>query len=402
MFFEILLALLIGILLGIFTGLAPGIHINLVALFLVSISPSLLTHTPAISLVIFIVAMTITHSFIDFIPSIYLGAPDEDNFLSVLPGHQMLRKGSGYEATVLTLYGALSGLIIIAIFIPLFIFILPPIHNAISSFLPFLLIFLSSYIIFREEKFLLSLTIFLLAGFLGFTTLNLPINEPMLPLLTGLFGASTLIISLKDSPPKLPEQKISKLKEITLTKKEFIKTSISASIAAPICSFLPGIGSGHAAIIGSEISEQNQRQFLFLVGSINTIVNALSIIALYSLGRTRSGSAVAIKALINPLTTSNLLTIIAVIFITSILSFIIGINLSKLLAKQLHKMNYKYLSIAVLIILLSLVLFFSSFLGLLVFITSISLGIFSILSNSRRINLMGSLLIPTIVFYLTL
>ena len=86
MLFEIL-AFFIGILAGIFTGLFPGIHVNLVSVFLISISPSLLKYTSPISLAIFIVSMSITHSFLDFIPSIFLGAPDEDSFLSILPGH---------------------------------------------------------------------------------------------------------------------------------------------------------------------------------------------------------------------------------------------------------------------------------------------------------------------------
>ena len=42
-----------------------------------------------IALIIFIVAMSITQSFVDFIPSIYLGAPDEDTVLSTMPGHNL-------------------------------------------------------------------------------------------------------------------------------------------------------------------------------------------------------------------------------------------------------------------------------------------------------------------------
>ncbi len=397
-----ILALLLGLVAGTITGLFPGIHVNLVSVFLVSISPTLLNYTSPISLVVFITSMAVTHSFLDFIPSIFLGAPDEDSFLSILPGHELLKKGLGHEAFVLTLYGSFVALFIILIFIPIFIFILPSVHESITYLIPYLLIFISLYLIFQEENFLNSLIIFSLAGLLGIITFNLPVKEPLLPLLTGLFGSSALIVSLKNTSSALAKQKISPLKKIKLPKKQLIKSVIAASISAPLCSFLPGIGSGHAATIGSEIFKQDKRQFLFLVGSINTVVIALSFIALYSINKTRSGAAVAIKEILKSLSFHDLTIIIMTIFISGILSFFVGIKISKIVAKNISKINYKLLSAITLLILLLVNIIFSNLLGILVLITSTSLGIFAIFSNSKRINLMASLLIPTIVFYLTI
>ena len=102
MLLEILLAILIGILIGTITGLIPGVHINLVGAFLIGVSASFLFFVGPVYLAVFIVAMAITHTFVDFIPSIFLGCPDTDTELSVLPGHELLKKGQGYEAIVLT------------------------------------------------------------------------------------------------------------------------------------------------------------------------------------------------------------------------------------------------------------------------------------------------------------
>ena len=400
MLLELVIALVVGIIAGTFTGLFPGIHVNLVTVFLLAISPTLLQYTSPLIIVIFIVAMSITHSFLDFIPSIFLGAPDEDSFLSILPGHQLLKQSLGYEAVVLTLYGSLTALFIILVFIPIFIFILPIIYNSITLLVPFILIFISIFLIFREKEYLLSLTIFILAGFLGLLTFSLPVKEPLLPLLTGLFGTSALILSLKSQTSKLKQQLISPIKKITLTKKQIIKNTIAASLTAPLCSFLPGIGSGHAAILASELTEQNPRSFLFLVGSINTIVIALSFIAIYAINKTRSGAAVAVKEILKSISIQDLAIIIITIILSAIISFILGIQLSKLAAKHIHKINYKTLSIITLFILVIVNMVFSNPLGLLILTASTSLGTFAVLSNSRRINLMGSLLIPTIIFYL--
>ena len=86
MLLELLLALLFGILAGTITGLLPGIHINLVGAILVSLSVGILSSIDPIYLVAFVVAMSITHTFTDFIPSVFLGCPDADTVLSVLPG----------------------------------------------------------------------------------------------------------------------------------------------------------------------------------------------------------------------------------------------------------------------------------------------------------------------------
>ena len=82
MILALLVALLLGCLIGTFTGLTPGIHVNLIGVILLSLP---LTKISPIYSLIFLVSMSITHTFLDFIPSIFLGAPDEDTSLSILP-----------------------------------------------------------------------------------------------------------------------------------------------------------------------------------------------------------------------------------------------------------------------------------------------------------------------------
>src|SRR3989338_3175265 len=119
MIIEIIVAMLLGIACGTFTGLLPGIHINLIASIL--LANILFFEKFHLALTIFITAMSTTHVFLEFIPSIFLGAPDEDSFLSILPGHEMLKEGKGYEACILALYGCLFSLILIAILFPVYI-----------------------------------------------------------------------------------------------------------------------------------------------------------------------------------------------------------------------------------------------------------------------------------------
>src|SRR3989344_2060204 len=122
MLLEILLFLLLGILAGTFTGLIPGIHINLIGTAIVSGAFSFLLGINSIYLVVFIVSMSIAHVFLDFIPSIFLGAPEEGTELSVLPGHEMLKKGQGLQAVQLAAKGCLYGIVLfILMILPLYL-----------------------------------------------------------------------------------------------------------------------------------------------------------------------------------------------------------------------------------------------------------------------------------------
>lgn len=402
MLIQFLLALIIGIFTGTLTGLFPGIHINLVAATLLS-SLGYFSGIEPIVLVVFVVAMAITHTFIDFIPSIFLGAPEEDSFLAVLPGHKLLKNGKGHEAVVLTLLGSLISLPVIILFAPIFIKILPMIYDPMRIFIPYLLIFISLFLIFREEEFLISLTVFILAGFLGLFTFNLPVKEPLLPLLTGLFGASGLIISLKNKT-QIPEQKIIPIRNIIFDKKEALKSISIGSLVSAFSSFLPGIGAGHSAVISSELigkSEEDNKTFLFLVGLISTVVMGLSFVTAYTIQKTRTGAAVAIQRILEEISFSSLMIILITITLTGIIAFFLGIKISKIASQNITKINYTKVSYIILFILIGINLLLSNIYGLLVLLTATSLGVFTILSSSRRINLMGALLIPTIVYYLS-
>ena len=393
----LIFTLLAGIATGTVTGLLPGIHTNLIAIILLSSSPILLTFLSPLALIIFITSMAITHTFIDFIPSIYLGAPDEDTALSIMPGHKFLLKGRGHEATLLTLVGSTLAIFLLIIITPIFLFLIPKIYPFIQKMMAWFLIWISIFLISREtESKLWAFLIFILAGFLGLATLNTNLEQPLLPLLTGLFGSSTIIYSISQNL-KIPEQKIGKL---ILQKKQLIKPIIATTLVSPICSFLPGIGSSQAAIIGSEITGQlDRKQFLILLGSINTLVMAISFITLYLINKSRTGAANIIQQLIQ-INSKDLFFIILTIILTATIAIFITIKISKIFAKNIHKINYTKISYIIIIFIILITTFFSGFLGLLILIVSTFLGLTCIYSGVRRGFLMGALLIPTILFYL--
>lgn len=386
---------LLGTAAGIFTGLIPGIHIDLVAVIIIPFA--ITSKIPPNLFVVFIISMAITHTFVDFIPSIFLGAPSEDTALSTLPGHELLLRGEGHRALQLTLIGSTIATSSLIIIIPLFIFIIPKIFPTIQKMMGFILIWTAILLIYNDKhNKIKATTIFILSGFLGIASLNLNINQPLIPLFAGLFGASTITYSIK-TKTILPKQEIKKL---FIQKKQIIKPTISSIIVSPICSLLPGIGSSQAAIIASEFSGKTTReQFLILLGSINTTVMAVSFLTLILFKKSRSGAAYAISQ-ITRIATINLSTTILTIIISSLIAIPITLQLSKIAAKNIHKIPYTKISITTLIFLSIIITIFTGLIGFFVFIISTALGITCIEFGTKRSFLMGAILVPTILFYL--
>ena len=405
---EIAIAIVLGILAGTITGIFPGIHINTVSLAVLSFSPFLLTHTSPLILSVFIVSMAILHTLMNSVPAIFLGVPEgEDNALSVLPGHKMLLEGRGYEAVLLTVIGSFFAIIIGIILTPLILKILPIIYETIKSYIGYILIITSIFLIFRDKKRFWALIIFLLAGSFGLVVLNLggffePLNmnlnlrNPLFPMLSSLFGISSLLISLKDNV-KVPKQIIEKVK---IPKKQTIKALGSASLVGTFATMMPGLGPAQAAIIGSQITKLTDKGFLILVGALDTLGMIMSFIAITSIMKARNGAVIVISRLMETITTKNLYLFLGIALIVGIIAIFLTLKLTKAFSKIITKINYKKLSIGIIILLIIMTYFFSSYLGLLVLLIGSFLGMLPPLLNIGRNHLMGCLMLPVILFFI--
>lgn len=400
MLLEILVFLGLGVLAGSFTGLFPGIHINLVGAFLVSLSAGILSSFNPLFLGVFIVAMAITHTFLDFIPSIFLGCANaDDTGLSVLPGHEMLRKGEGYEAVMLTAYGGILAVFMLIIFAFPLSLIMEKIYGflKINYIMAGILILVVASIIFFEKKKINALVVFLLTGILGLIVLNSPsLEQPLLPLLSGLFGASSIILSIKNKI-QIPLQKIEKPANIF---HPMSKAFFGTLVSSPLCGFLPGLGSGEAAVIGNQVAKTDRRGFLVLLGTTNILVMGLSFVSLYAISRIRTGAAAAVNELLGSFSWKILVMFLAVILVSGIISFFLTKFFAKFFSNRISKINYTKISIITLVTLIVVVTLVSGFLGLVILIISTFTGIYCISLNVKRTNMMGCLLLSTILFYL--
>lgn len=397
MIFEIVLFILIGIACGTVTGLTPGIHINLISALVMAYSLKLTSLFDPLFIATGLISMAITHTFLDILPTTFLGAADADNAASTLPSHKLLFEGRAKESISLALIGGFFGLILIVLLTPIIIIIIPKAYEIIQNYIPVILIYISLSMIYKSKNKKIALTIFALSGALGILTFSLKtLNQPLLPLLSGLFGVSALVLSIKNKI-KIPIQKENI--KLNLNKIDLVKNLLAGIIASLLTSFLPGLTSSHTTAIASTIKKTDgNKDYILINNSISTVSMYLSIIALYSIEKARNGVIVTLSNIIE-ITRIHLFFFAAVSFVAAFISILMTLKLTNIFSRIAPKINYQILSLLIICFILILTSFLSGPLGLLVLIASTSLGIFSLLIETERTHLMGVLILP-VIFYL--
>jgi len=397
--FEVLAAVVLGVLSGTFTGITPGLHVNMVSLLLLSFSPLLLQYTSPIVLCVFIIALAMTQTFMDALPGIYLGAPDESQALNVLPGHRLLLRGEGHNAVVYNTLGSLGCVILGILFFPLFIWSMGAVYGILKGVMGYLLAIIMVFMIGRERKWLLSLTAFLTSGALGLIVFSIPtLHQPLFPLLSGMFGFSLLLVSLNDNTT-VPKQK--EKASLTISNKNIAKSVSAATGMGFVSAFLPGFGNSQAAIVATNIvGDIGDEGFLAMVGGLNTASMLISIAAAYILDKARNGAIVVVNDIIGTVGWQEMLLFLGVALVASGLGAILSLRLSKLFAKYISRVNYRRIIWTILIFITLLTFYFDGVIGLVILAVSTSVGLVAAKWGIGKNHLMGCLILPVILYFI--
>ncbi|PIN76525.1 hypothetical protein COV17_02135 [Candidatus Woesearchaeota archaeon CG10_big_fil_rev_8_21_14_0_10_36_11] len=399
MILHVVFAIFAGICSGIITGLIPGIHVNLISVIVLSFSAFLLSVTSPIVIAVYVISLAITHTFLDSLPSIYLGAPDAGQELNVLPGHRLLHKGEGHNAIVYTVIGSLGCLILGIILFPVFIISMETIYPIVKGSIGYILSLIMIFMIGKDKgKRLKSLVLFLLAGCLGLLVFNTPnLSQPLFPLLSGLFGFSILLTSLVQKST-VPEQDFSK--PLTISTKNIVKSVSAASGVGFIAAFLPGFGSSQAAIVATNIvGDIGDEGFLSLVGGINTANMLISIATAFVLQKARNGAIVAVQTLMGSVGFREMVLFLGVALVVGGVASVLAIKISKVFARFMVKINYNAITYGILGFITLLTFCFDGFLGLIVLCTATSIGLIASFLGVGKNHLMGCLILPVILYF---
>lgn len=264
-----------------------------------------------------------------------------------------------------------------------------------------ILIGVVAYMILIERKLvkkMLSLFLFFLSGVLGLIILNWPnFSQPLFPMLSGLFGVSTLVISLNQNS-SIPEQTVTE--SITVEKGKVARAIGASVFSGSLTGLFPGLGAAQASILGMNlVGKIGDYGFMILIGGINTVNFTFSLATLYALSKARNGAVVVVSQLIDKVGIKELFVFLAVGLIAGCVSALIALKISKGAASLITKINYKILALSIIFFISVLTLFFSGFVGLFVLAVSSAVGMIAPLVGVKRSHSMGCLMLPVILFF---
>ncbi|HJJ91561.1 MAG TPA: tripartite tricarboxylate transporter permease [Methanocorpusculum sp.] len=398
---SLLLGTLAGVILGTISGLIPGLHTNTFAAVISAASVPLAMVFGAEGICCLLISCMIVHTFLDAVPSTFIGVPDADTVLSVLPAHRLYLSGKGEEAVRLSALGSLWGFVYAMPLFAAFYFVLPMFQNEIDWAIGLVILTAAGLLIVFSKTPFWALMMFLASGLLGVFSMRFSYfsfgvfgaGEVLLPLLTGLFGIPVLLHALR-AEPAYAEQSFSGL---FVSRKDTVWNTIKGTFAGAIVGWLPGFSSGTAnALLAFHRSgdyESNPRGYLLSTSAANTANAVLGLAALYAVGRMRSGALAAVAEFPLP----NIFMLLAAAGASAAAAYMLTVLFAKT-GKYIAKVNQKMLSASVLIFLIILTAVFCGPFGMMILILSTALGWIPGKLGFPRIYCMGAVMLPVMLF----
>ena len=395
---EILLGTLMGVVLGTISGIIPGVHANTLAGVLLSLQAALLTVLGPVALAGALFAALITHTFVDAVPSTFLGIPEADTSLAVLPAHALCLEGNGEEAVRIAALGSACSMVIAVPLSILCFLLLPALQPYFDWWIGILLIASVGYMIVTSEAPGWALGIFAVSGVLGAFALHYTFlswhtlagsTAILMPLLTGLFGVSVLLTA---SQGTLPAQHFN---GIRMEDKEVVKYSLLGSIAGVAVGWLPGLSTASAnGVLASFIGyEKDRRSYILATNAANTANAFIGLAALFALSRMRNGVMAAIAEI--PLPSMSQLIVAGML--AACAAYLITILLSRS-AHRLNGIDSQILNRAVMAFVLLLSIILTGPFGLCILILATLVGLVPHLVNVPRMYCMGAIMIPVMLY----
>jgi putative membrane protein len=399
---------------GMFSGLVPGIHVNTLASLMLVSYPLLYgvisifadpSHVPVL-LSACIVSAAVVHSFVSYVPSVFTGVPDQDNVMSMLPGHRLLLQGKGMVAIRASAIGSLIGaLTAAAVAVPLQYLMASGLDGYLRSITSAVLLIAVAALVMSENsirKWGFALSLVMISGIMGCICMFMPVpfhgivggGDLLLPLLTGLFGVPVLISSPVGA--EIPAQADDDIYPVSTS------SGLKGVLTGSIVGWFPGItATAGAAFTRIFVKEDRPERFIALVSSIGTAAAVFALITLSVNGKGRSGTMVVVREILG----DSLAGIGNWVFMLMLLSVVVAstigyaatIRSGAAVSRIISKVNVRKMNMTILAAIVILVFLMTGVWGLAVLAISSIIGMIPLSAGTGRVHLSGCLLVPVIL-----
>ena len=388
-----------GVLLGTISGLLPGIHVNTMAAGLLSIQVALIPVFGPEMLAAAMVAALITHTFLDCIPATFLGIPDADSAVSVIPAHALCLEGCGEEAVRISALGSAGGFLA-ALPAALALLVLAPVFQGyLDWWVAVILVGVAGYLVLFSESPLYAGLVFLVSGALGLFTFHYSFlgNGPfgisglLMPLLAGLFGISLLLLSGKGT---IPDQHFD---GIHIPRHVLVRAGFCGTLAGLVVGWLPGLSSASANAVVASVAdyERDRRGYLFATSAANTVNAVTGLAAFYAIARTRNGVMVALASIEAPPPE----VLLASAACAAVCGYLLTIRLGST-ARRFSGIDRSGLTMGVMVFITLVSFLLCGVFGLVILLFATILGLVPRLLNIPQVFCMGAIMVPVILFSL--
>ena len=407
---------LMGAAMGTFSGLIPGIHVNTLAMLLLTFSVPLLDAvsgfvpegTAPLMLACCVMSAAVVHAAVSFVPSAFIGIPDTDSVMSVLPAHRMVLDGEGMIAVRCAAIGSLVGAFTsVVLAVPLYLLLQNGLGDYLDSITVGVLVIVLSMMVLGEEGPYrpLAAAVIAASGIAGVVCMTdlLPMENPlgmepetMFPLLTGLFGIPSLIWH---SGVPIPFQYDTEQHPVSPL------PGIKGVLTGGLTGWFPGITSTAGAMVAGRIFGNNgPREFISMVASIGTASTVFAFITLSLTGKERSGTMSVINSLVGDadlsLGSEVFLSMMAAICMASVIAYFVTVVSGRWMGSVAGNIDTRRFNRAVLVLMVVLTYVFCGYWGLVILAACTLIGMVPLLFGLHRISLTGCLMVPVLLFRL--
>lgn len=408
-----------GTLIASTLALVPALHVYNIAGIFILLALRVQNLVNGDQLAMLLLGLIVGYAMLNTISAIFLGAPDDSTVWIVLPGQKYLMMSRGYEAVVLSGIGALGGIGVLILLAPFAQTIFGTLRTILLPHLAWILALVIAYMLLAEwakggdygatraARFLeawkglgAGLLTFLLSGILGlvlFYKSPVPLDnslQNLLPAFAGLFAVPWILENIL-SGAKIPPQHITNT--FDAPPGMIVRGVLSGALGGLFAAFFPVVTGGIGGYLaGQATAQRDDRVFIISQGASKFLyyVGAFWLFFL-PVGRiTKGGMAGMLATLYTPQGPDLYFAVVGMIALCGVLSFFLLLGYARVAVWLVQKIDYRYLSLATLFLLVALVYIFTGLGGIAILLVAVPIGWLPVLWGSRRMNCLGVILVP--------